>query len=338
MLSFSKSTQCAFGACVSALVIAGCAGKPMGGVLPEPAQQSVPGATRQDARSWMAPEAKHEDLIYVSNAGNNTVTVYDFATHKLVGMLADIYEPFGLCSDKQGDVWVVAWGKNDLIEFAHGSTKRLKTIWAGPNDWDLYGCAVDPTSGNIAVANWGKDNWFQGDVVVFPTTGWEKPKPKVYISPNIWFYYGCSYDDKGNLYVDGWDAYRNYFVALGILPKGGKTLRSISLIPSFSPTFIGGVQWDGQYVAIGDWQWVLRFAVDGQYAYIKGYTLLTSHVPVGMFDITAIGGKQHIIAPDTAGSPYAVQAWDFPVARAPTATITDGLAYSFGVTVSAAPR
>jgi hypothetical protein len=68
---------------------------------------------------------------------------------------------------------------------------------------------------------------------------------------------------------------------------------------------------------------------------LKGYAPMTLHRPIGMFWIVTdrSGGKQ-VIAPDTAGKPYAVQYWKYPAAGRPTATITDRLDSPFAVTTS----
>jgi hypothetical protein len=281
----------------------------------------------------MAPEAKRETLLYVSNAGANAVTVYDFSTRKMVGMLTGIYQPYGLCSDSSGNVWVVGWGKNQLIEYAHGSIKPLRALHVSGWDISLIACSVDPTTGNLAVTNYGPKNWYHGNVLVFPNGG---GKPKSYDVAGLWFYYGCSYDYKGNLWIDGWNAYLNYSVALGLLPKGSNTLKAISVNPAMAPPTIGGIQSVGGYLVIGDWDWVVEVEVKGSFGNVVGYTPLTTHFPLGLFEITKLGGKERIIAPDYAGHPNAVQYWAFPAGGNPTHTITQGLKGTFGVTISEA--
>jgi hypothetical protein len=326
------------GICTTAVLCVSC-----GGVQPTtlvPASGSTmdraSSAVRPDVQqSWMAPEAAHDNLVYVSNVETNSVSVYAFASHKMVGLLTGISQPYGLCSDTSGNVWIVGWGKNQLLEYAHAGTKRLRTLSFPDPTADLEQCSVDPTTGNLAVTNWGPDNWYQGDVLVFPDG---RGQPTTYGSANIWFYYGCSYDDKGNLWVDGTDAYRNYYTALGELPKGESEFRNFWLIPSISPPFTGGVEWNAGLLAIGDWTSIIQYQPKGAFARAKTDTILTLHVPVGLFWITNVGGKEQILAPDTAGAPDAVQYWDFPAGGEPTATIKYGLKQSFGVTVSIAPK
>ena len=60
------------------------------------------------ARSWMEPDAKIKDLLYVTNRGYNDVLVYSYPQDKLVGTLTgNLLFPDGVCTDKKGDVWIV---------------------------------------------------------------------------------------------------------------------------------------------------------------------------------------------------------------------------------------
>jgi hypothetical protein len=334
METISASARLSLGAC-AAILIASCGAPPVQNALPVSTQQSASRTAGPNHRaSWMASEARGEDLIYASNASSNTVTVYTFWGHKLVGELTDVKQPWGLCSDTRGDVWVVGWGKNQLVEYAHGGTKPLKILQVTDPHADLYDCAVDPTTGNLAVTNWGW-GWLEGYLMIYPHAS---GSAKIYQGWNLWYYYGCTYDDKGNLYADGWDAYLGDVLALGKLRKGGSTLENISLLPALKPPILGGIQWDGQHVVIGDWKFAAAISVKGSYGYVDGYTPLTDHWPVGFFWIVTLGGKQAILAPDSAGHPDAVQAWEYPAGGKPTATITDDLDGAFGVTVSTAAR
>ena len=65
-------------------------------------QQNAPARKTPAARkSWMLPEAKSEDLLYVANV--YTITVYSYPKGKLVGTLKDFYKPYGECVDKIGE-------------------------------------------------------------------------------------------------------------------------------------------------------------------------------------------------------------------------------------------
>ncbi len=333
MKIIAVSTRRSVGACLTFAVLTACGGLTQQSVVP-----SAPSSMRQTTmrpsfqHSWMSPHAKSEDLIYVSNENNNTVTVYGLWTHKLLGMLTGISQPYGVCSDNAGNVWVIGWGNNKILKYAHAATAPAKVLTLPPED-DPYDCSVDPTTGDLAITNWGF-GWYEGNVLVFARGA---GKPKAYMGPGLWFYYSCAYDDSGNLFVDGWDAYLNGYFALGEMYKGTGFIKNIVLRPNLDTTTLGAVRWDGRYVVVGYRYWVNEYRISGPNAYQAGTTLLTFNQPVGFFWITR-SNKPKIMAPDQAGSPDAVQYWDYPTGDSPTATIKQALKGTFGVTVSMAVR
>jgi hypothetical protein len=341
MRTISNATPDVLAVCVGALLLGGCGGPAAQNALPAPAQQNVArsaprpdGAHRETNGSWMSPEAKHEDLIYVTNTYNDSVGVYAYRSRKLVGTLANIKEPYGTCADASGNVWIVSSEKNQIFEFPHAVIKPIKVL-SVYEDADLYDCSVDPTTGNLAVTNWGY-NWLKGEVLIFRNGSGE---PEEFAGPTIWFYYGCTYDQEGNLYADGWDSYLGHVFALGVLPKGGKEFKNIVMPPLFKPPYLGGIRWDGKYVAVGNTGSLWEYDVSDRRATFEHYTPLTSEWPMGFFWIRTFGtGERSVIAPDHAGNPTAVQYWKYPAGGTPMATITRDLHEPYGVTYSAAVR
>ena len=139
-------------------LLAGCGGSqpPIGapGAMP----QTSALATHADrGKSWMLPEAKSEDLLYVTNYSH--VSVYTYPKGKLVGILNGFGSSVGECVDGKGDVFVtntLHLGRipaDRIVEYAHGGMKpiaELKTEHVGP-----VGCAFDPTTGDLAVSGFG---------------------------------------------------------------------------------------------------------------------------------------------------------------------------------------
>ncbi len=172
MKTISDRTRWTLGTCVVASLLAGCGGPPAQNGLPSTMERSAPNSVAPDGwggghkGSWMAPQAKHDNLVYVSDTAANAVSVYAWKTHKLVGMLGGINQPFGLCSDQSGNVWIISWGKNQISEYAHAGTKPLKTLAVQDPDANLYDCSVDPTTGDLAVTNWGYV-WYKGDILIY---------------------------------------------------------------------------------------------------------------------------------------------------------------------------
>jgi DNA-binding beta-propeller fold protein YncE len=208
---------------------------------------AAPAVTRAERPySWMSPDAKNADLLYVSNDGNNLVYVYSYPQGRLKGFLTGFNEPQGECADKAGDVWITNTNDSDILEYAHGGTSPIETL-NDPGEYPV-GCAIDPTTGNLAVTNIsGTSSYSQGNILVYP---FASGTPTSYTDPAIYNMYFCGYDDKGNLFVDGLDLdYRQFQFAE--LPKKGKNLfKNISLNRTIA--FPGEVQWDGKYVAVGD--------------------------------------------------------------------------------------
>lgn len=153
----------------------------------------------------MLPEAaKASSLLYVSNSGNGTVTVYSYhagTNLKMVGTLA-IPEPSGVCSDKAGNVWVGSQHGRALHEFPHGGTKQIRLIKLGQGF--PAGCAVDATSGNLAVAVNRPNQKFVGHDAYVDVFASGSPYPTQYVfSQGFYSVSFPAYDDKGNLFVDG---------------------------------------------------------------------------------------------------------------------------------------
>jgi DNA-binding beta-propeller fold protein YncE len=242
------------GACIAAIFIAGCQGA---GAAPQTNARPDARAFR-GAGSWISPAAKQKPLIYTPDS--NLVYIYTYSGQQ-VGLLQGFSEPDGVCSDSQGDVYVTDIGAQIVYEYARGGTLPINVI----DDSGQYpnSCAVDPTSGSLAVAN----DSSHANVLVFPPGSFTVPT--AYTAPNMDDYEFCGYDSAGNLYVDGYGAKSSF--QLAELPKGGDTLVGLPINELNNKDHgAGGLQWDGQYVAVEDSQKrvVYRIAVSGSQASI----------------------------------------------------------------------
>ncbi len=276
------------------------------------------------ARSWMLPEAKNEDLLYVSNV--YTITVYSYPKGRLVGTLINFYVPYGECVDKSGDIYITDSRFGKIYEYAHGGTKPIHTL----NDpsYVPYGCAVDPTTGNLAVANYSDNSAREGNVAIYRKA---KGIPKSYIGYDLYYYYYLGYDSKGNLFVDGLN-YGGFNFEFGVLRKGGSQVNQL-LLPQ-TIRFPGGIVWDGQYLAVGDnaGAAIYQFAFSGSKATLEGTTPLTGAGNVGQFGIA----RSTVVTPNQFFSSSAVLVYPYPSGGASTKTITNGVFYPFSAVVSAA--
>jgi hypothetical protein len=311
-------------AAIAAIVaFAGC-GAPQTSTTPF-VQQNVPvTGDAGHARSWMLPEAKSEDLAYVANV--YTITVYSYPKGKLVGTLSNFYVPYGECVDAKGDVYITDSRFGKIYEYAHGGTKAIKTL-KDPS-YQPYGCAVDPTTGDLAVANYDDGSGHEGNVYVYHKA---KGFPKSYIGYGFYYYYYLGYDPKGNLYVDGLHGSYGDGFEFGVLPKGGGAIKDILL-----PEYIagpGGIEWDGQYLAVGGGAEIYQFSFSGTEATLEGTTPLSgAGLLVGQFGIA----DSTVVTPNQFFSSSAALVYPYPGGGAATKTITNGIFYPFSAVVSPA--
>jgi hypothetical protein len=324
-------------------ILAGCAGSSSGWQPSVAAPNGKAVSHASVERSWVLPEAKNDDLLYISDLIAQVVDIYTYHGHKLVGTLTGFFNPQGLCVDKAGDVYVTndtSDGVHQISEYAHGSTTVLRTL----NDPDgrANGCSVDPKTGNLAVANlWGATD-HQGNVAVYAHAS---GSPKAYSNPNIYYYYYAGYDNRGNLFVDG-ETYGSVF-GLGELPKGGNTLNFITVDQTiYLP---GGVQWDGKYLAVGDQvavkhgftSTIYDFAISGSSATTVNTMVLTGSNEVAQFWIPFVdtghkrGEGKLLIGPNQDGADTLI--WDYPNGGNPIKTIS-GETDPIGATVSLARK
>jgi hypothetical protein len=305
--------------CVAAAMLAGCGGSqpPIGALAAMP--QPVAPAVRPDSDgSWMLPEAKSEDLLYITNV--YTVTVYSYPQGKLVGTLKHFYVPEFECSDEAGDVFIGEG--NTIYEYAHGGKKPIETISTAP--LVSQGCASDPTSGNLAVALDYGDSY--GYLAVYPQA---KGTPTLYTNGKMLFAF-CGYDGLGNLFTDG--AIEGSGFIFAELPKGGSGLVNITLNQTFEG--FGAVQWDGKYLAVGDdaVNKIYRFAVSGSSGTLEDTVSLGGAQQVTQWWIQ---GKK-VIGPDDG--PSTVWYWDYPAGGNSNKAITKGVFHPAGATISVAKK
>ncbi len=288
-------------------VIAGCA-------VPSASAPPAAGALQ---RPWIASHAKQQPLLYVSSILTDDVYVYSYRTQRLVGTLHGFTQPYGLCADGKGNVWVVDDGAQQIVEYAHGGTSRMTTL----QDTGEYpeGCSVDPVTGNLAVTNFYSSSG-NGSVSIYAHAG---GTPKTYSDPTIANYRFCGYDATGNLFVDG--ANTASVFAFAEMRKGSTTFTNITV--NHSVEWPGGVQASGKEIAVGDTDAGAIYLVKGASGKVKRTVELSNSSYVNEFWIVG----HTVVAANQDGS--SVTYYPFPGGGMPTATIT--VSEPFGVTVSA---
>jgi hypothetical protein len=309
-----KTFTCA-GFAIALAMLAGCGGSQNAAtsVEPQPSFGLPLTASRDTSQSGA--------LLYVVGTGH--VYIFTYPKGGLVGQTT-IYDGSDDCSDKNGDVFVT--GEDSISVFAHGDTKPYRKL-SVPGD--AYACSIDPTTGNLAVLG-------TVGVMVF-----KKAKGHYELLYNSTFVpRQCGYDNKGNLFVDGYLYSKFKFAEL---PKGSANFIEISV----GQDIVGGeVQWDGKYITVEDdggygVATIYRLQVSGSRATIEGKTRLTQAAMMPLLSWIYDGA---IIMPYSIGSGYkdvAVGFWNYPAGGKATKTIAKGFhspeALS-AVTISAAPK
>jgi hypothetical protein len=280
----------------------------------------------------MTPGATTQDLLYVSNYGDNEVLAYSYPQGKLVGKLTGFAGPEGICADKKGDIWIVNHTGPDVVEYKHGGTKRIATLH--DRGESPISCSVDPATGDLAVTDFNL-----ADVSIYAHA---KGSPKLYAIPNSEWTYFCGYDDKGNLFVDGWTGATLGFV-FAELPKGKKSFTVIHLTGAII-YFPGNVQWDGKHVAVGDEEY--QHTPSGYYESAiyqttgAGGKIVHKTVLSGSGDIVefSIEGNT-VIGPDFQWEgANSVYFWSYPAGGKIKRSLKKGFSEPIGSAISLAPN
>jgi hypothetical protein len=199
-----------------------------------------------------------------------------------------------------------------ILEYAHGGTTKIGQLPDIGNDSSI-GCAVDPTTGNLAVTY--TTNQQNGFVAVYPG-GSQYSK---YSDPNMSQYFYCGYDNQGNLYVDGRGT-NNQFL-LTELPKGQMHFTDIAL--NLKLTDYGVVQWDGAYITVENplTAIIYRIAISGSNGSVIGTTKLAEEHRVFPWiqGDTVIAG--HWVAGQKKYKDFVVGLWHYPQGGQPYSVI-----------------
>jgi hypothetical protein len=275
--------------------------------------------------AWMARGTAGETLLYVSDAEAASVYVYSYPQAKLVGTLTGFSEPGGECTDKAGDVWIADSESLQLSEYAHGGTTPIATL--GPNlDFAPLGCAVNPVTGDLAVANvcGGRSCDGNGSLALYLKA---QGTPTNYLDPSIAQYFFCAYDEAGNLFVDGYTGGGDF--GLAELPSGKRNLRNLTVnVPIRKP---GDLHWHGNSIAIGSGSdYVFEFKIAGSKGQEVGNTPLTGQSSIMQF---AVDGSRVIVTADNPHYTPSVTYYRYPHGGWPQKTIT-GFQEPIGVVLS----
>ncbi|HYL26267.1 MAG TPA: hypothetical protein VEW74_00465, partial [Candidatus Nitrosotalea sp.] len=184
-------------------------------------------------------------------------------------------------------------------------------------------CAMN-TSGDLAVGilyNYSKSGG--GDVVIFKNAS---GSGKAYSTPlDEEFFNG--YDNKGNLFADGFTGNRTGF-GLVELPKGSS--KFVTITTSNTVEFPGSVQWDGTYLTVFDQiaNAMYQYTVSGTKATLQ-HTITLS----GSSDCAQTWIVKGLVYCGDAGNDDG-EVFKYPAGGSPIATLTGNFDFPLGVTAA----
>ncbi|MBV9332547.1 MAG: hypothetical protein JO146_00920 [Candidatus Eremiobacteraeota bacterium] len=186
-MKFQRSTVNQLTICVALALPSACSGVPGSQAASPVSAQQLAGADH----SWMLPAAKRSDLLYVTDEGNYHVYVYDYPSGTLLGTLDTAYgSPSGLCVDKKGNIFVTEYNGQEVLEYKHGGTSPVQQLY---DNGQPIGCSIDPTTGNLAVANDMANGGGYGNIVIYKKAKGTGEVLSDY--PTLGFAYWCAYDN-----------------------------------------------------------------------------------------------------------------------------------------------
>ena len=205
------------------------------------------------------PGALKDTLIYA--VGDESSFVFTFPKGKRVHKIDTT--AFSTCSDRNGNVFFTQ--VRSVAEYRHGATAPFATFNLGAGT--VYSCSVDPVTRDLAVVVFCIRGCGQ-EVVILPHRGGSRRRFHVASLTSLLY---CAYDDRGNLFVDG---YNGTQFGLAKLPKGHRDFIPVSLDTQVH--FGAALQWDGEYLAIErrEHPVIYRFAISGTTARLAGRTKL----------------------------------------------------------------
>lgn len=233
----------------------------------------------------------------------------------------DFAHILGMCQGPRGYIFITGTATSSgstIAEYNYGGSS-INFISDG---YDVpQGCSFDAKSRHLAVANIAAYG-YGGNLSVFDAG--TSSYPNVYTSPDIYTFTYCSYDDKGNLFVDGTDQAGAFKIAE--LANRAHTLKTISLSKDIK--LAGPIQWDGRALAVGygnaNGSLIFRMSVSGSEAHLIGATRLDARiVRRTQFRPFWIQGNRIVASFSNQGS-FPIGIWAYPAGGDPVHLLREG--------------
>lgn len=296
--------------------------------------------------SALTQSVKNQASLYVADNSSKIgsqaqVLIFTYPQGAFAGKLTAFKDVvYGLCVDKAGDLFATDFDGQDVQVYARGAMKPMRTLRTHGSP---EGCAVDPTTGNLAVMNWcegpiGQCGDNHGAVLIYKNG---RGRPKKYVDPSIGTPFYCTYDDVGDLFVNGLLG-PFYSDAYGELPKGSSSFKSLTLVKLPRAEQPGGIQWIGGELVvapIAGGRVIYRYKIHGTRGARVGVIKLTG-VPSNDGPLAFWIKGQTLIAPEfhmpSKHGIGEVQFFGYPSGGGPTFTLNHTFYYPTGAVVSPA--
>ncbi|HEY1656294.1 MAG TPA: hypothetical protein VGF86_14410 [Candidatus Tumulicola sp.] len=233
---------------------------------------------------------------------------------QVIGSLPTNGEYAFVCSDPHtGNVFLTQYDK--ILEYVHGGMQPIATLYPPSKYSQLYGCSIDPTTGNLAVAAVGLKHK-NAALLVF-TEGGGSAVP--YTAQNVTYYADAAYDNAGNLFAAA-DSKKAGQSPLVELPAGRDKIVSITLNQTLQSS-IDKLQWDGVYLSMlvhlsyGE---ICQVQLNGTSGTIVGTTHLNKSAESNTYWIQD-GVVLAVYAKQKAHHNQAIAVWPYPAGGDPTA-------------------
>ncbi|HVR45242.1 MAG TPA: hypothetical protein VMT95_01180 [Candidatus Binatia bacterium] len=264
--------RCTLGIFAATAMLGGCDGShpPLGGPVAASKMVAIATTTRAD-NTRLLRKATSSDLLYV--IGGDRVYMLSYPTGQPFGSFS-VNGPRQLCSDGKGNVFLTL-DSDQIAEYPHGSTTPIRTL-SDPGEGPT-GCSVDPTTGNLAVANGGSGSGSNANVVVYAGGS---GSPETFTDASFAHFAFCGYDNAGNLFANGVSPSGQF--RLAELPKGSSTFTDITLDKRVVGGGGGSIQWDDKYMALAA-QEGLIYRITGSSGHVLGTVKLKARKPYPIF-------------------------------------------------------
>jgi hypothetical protein len=154
-------------------------------------------ASNGKIRSWVSDLRKVRPLIYLSDFGANTVTIFD-RRGSIHGQIAGLSNPAGLFVDRKRNLWVANFFGHNILEFVRGGTSPINTLndpLGYPNDVTI---CPNGTTYVSDVSEYGGNN---GIIQVYAPGTTDPESTLQWADVNHWFYITC--DAQNNVFATG---------------------------------------------------------------------------------------------------------------------------------------